>query len=218
MLSDSKISKYIAAIVVIAAMEIVLFAVIFMFGWRFVNEFTDGLRDGSIDLYAGGAACVIAEGSDEALAEHLAWHEEQHAWDNERFEWVNEQLAACGCNACESVAPTPTPSVCPCPVPTATPPAPTLGPSPTIPAATSTPVDPTPTEPTVPTETPNPTATPQDTPEPTATSTPRPTREPEPTKTKKPPCNHGGGNGSEDCDPGRDPTAANDDGDHTPQP
>ena len=161
-------------------------------------------------VYSGGDVCPATAGLEQRLDTHLAWHEEQHAWDNERFEWINSQLSACGCPApdCGLATPTPSPTYVGSGTPTERGPSatpqdtPPVGPTPTVPAPTETPVDPTATPPPVPTDTPEP--------EPTATDKPAPT--------KKPPCNHGHGNGPDGCDPGADPTAANNDGDHTPTP
>lgn len=146
--------------------------------------------------------------------------------------------AACSVDAATPGYPDPTPqghtstpgsTEEPTPQATATP-DPTMGPTPTIPVATPTRMGPTSTPTSIPSSTPEPEPTGTDTPVPTETTRPEPTAtmapptetsEPKPSKTPRPTrqaCNHGGGNGHEGCDPGSDPTQANDDGDHTPQP
>ncbi len=172
MIGPSDIRRYIGAVVVLAAVEVVVLAMIFMALWR-IGDGLDNAIAGVAESQQGCCSCSYGLLEADVSASPTA------------------TLAACQVDtATPQLESTATPGVSPTPTerdPQETPTSdPTLGPTPTVPTTTPTPVvtDTTPTV--IPSSTP--------TPEPTATHTPPPT--------EKPKCNRGLGNGSEGCDPG----------------
>ncbi|KKN64494.1 hypothetical protein LCGC14_0491070 [marine sediment metagenome] len=181
MLNIHEIRRYIGVVVLLAAIEIVVLAVMMAGIWRLADgmENTNTVLLGPVGV-SGGCCILRCENAGEPAADV-------------RYPTVTPTPAACQVDtATPGVASTDTPDQ---PTPQATP------------TSTALP-EPEPTATSVATSSPVPSSTPN--PDPAATNEPDPTA--------KPKCNHGGGNGSEGCDPGRDPTQANNDGDHTPEP
>lgn len=192
-------------------LPLVLFAIIaatFIGGW-YVGNNSNWLGHSLDHVHVGSDAGSCPYGAGEVGAGGCVAQATSTPVDCRCACQVGEVLSTATLTPCDlaTQVPTSTADATVPPTPTAEPPAsatPTPTPVRTIPPRTPTPgqPEPTPTPTSVPSETPLP--------EPTATNPPP--------ATEKPKCNHGGGNGPDGCDPGRDPTQANNDGDHTPEP